>query len=121
MRALQAEIMAKTGIPPHRQKILVGFPPQETLKPFLNSSTPLSAAGVEGGTLLRVSEMTEEESAASRKFVRKVIPSDNSCLFNSIAYCMAPVDNIHQTSSALELREFISAVILSDPEEYCEA
>jgi len=120
IRDLQVEIMAKTGIPPKRQKILVGFPPQEALKHFLNTDTPLSAAGVEGGTLLRVSEVAEEELPPTRKFARKVIPADNSCLFNCIAYCMSPVENIHQTNSAQELRELVSAVILSDPDEYCE-
>ncbi|KAG9153807.1 hypothetical protein Leryth_005922 [Lithospermum erythrorhizon] len=48
--------------------------------------------------------------------VRRVIPSDNSCLFNAVGYVME-----HDRSKAPELREVIAATVVSDPEKYSEA
>ncbi|KAK3025538.1 hypothetical protein RJ639_041016 [Escallonia herrerae] len=48
--------------------------------------------------------------------VRRVIPSDNSCLFNAVGYVM---DNDNQ--KATELRQVIAATVSSDPEKYSEA
>ncbi|CAA0806490.1 OTU-like cysteine protease family protein [Striga hermonthica] len=48
--------------------------------------------------------------------VRRVIPSDNSCLFNAVGYVMD-----HDRNKASELRQVIAATVASDPEKYCEA
>ncbi|KAI3446754.1 hypothetical protein Pfo_003419 [Paulownia fortunei] len=48
--------------------------------------------------------------------VRRVIPSDNSCLFNAVGYVM---DN--DKNKASELRQVIAATVASDPEKYSEA
>ncbi|KAI3820527.1 hypothetical protein L1987_08075 [Smallanthus sonchifolius] len=48
--------------------------------------------------------------------VRRVIPSDNSCLFNAIGYVMD-----HDKSKAPELRQVIAATVASDPTKYSEA
>ncbi|CAH9083565.1 unnamed protein product [Cuscuta europaea] len=48
--------------------------------------------------------------------VRRVIPSDNSCLFNAVGYVMDRDKN-----KAPELRQVISAVVASDPAKYSEA
>ncbi|CAJ2633976.1 OVARIAN TUMOR DOMAIN-containing deubiquitinating enzyme 2 [Trifolium pratense] len=48
--------------------------------------------------------------------VRRVIPSDNSCLFNAVGYVM----DRDQTKAA-ELRQVIAATVASDPEKYSEA
>lgn len=47
---------------------------------------------------------------------RRVIPSDNSCLFNAVGYV---VD--HDKTKASELRQVIAATVASDPEKYSEA
>ncbi|KAK1615098.1 hypothetical protein QYE76_020615 [Lolium multiflorum] len=47
--------------------------------------------------------------------VRRVIPSDNSCLFNAIGYVME-----HNRNKAYELRQVIAAAVASDPEKYNE-
>lgn len=49
--------------------------------------------------------------------VRRVVNSDNSCLFNSIGYTLENRDR----SVASRLRKVISDTILSDPDEYNEA
>ncbi|EYU34352.1 hypothetical protein ABFS82_11G034100 [Erythranthe guttata] len=48
--------------------------------------------------------------------VRRVIPSDNSCLFNAVGYVMD-----HNKNKASELRQVIAAAVSSDPEKYTEA
>ncbi|KAL0316469.1 UNVERIFIED_CONTAM: OVARIAN TUMOR DOMAIN-containing deubiquitinating enzyme 2 [Sesamum radiatum] len=48
--------------------------------------------------------------------VRRVIPSDNSCLFNALGYVMD-----HDKNKASELRQVIAATVASDPEKYSEA
>ncbi|XP_068638657.1 OVARIAN TUMOR DOMAIN-containing deubiquitinating enzyme 2-like isoform X2 [Aristolochia californica] len=48
--------------------------------------------------------------------VRRVIPSDNSCLFNAVGYVME-----HDKHKAPELRQVIAATVASDPGKYSEA
>ncbi|CAK9146954.1 unnamed protein product [Ilex paraguariensis] len=48
--------------------------------------------------------------------VRRVIPSDNSCLFNAVGYVMD-----HDRNKASELRQVIAATVASDPIKYSEA
>ncbi|KAG0578544.1 hypothetical protein KC19_4G031700 [Ceratodon purpureus] len=48
--------------------------------------------------------------------VRRVIPSDNSCLFNAVGYVM---DKDKHKSK--ELRQVIAAAVMSDPATYTEA
>ncbi|KAM1996984.1 hypothetical protein ACFX15_029871 [Malus domestica] len=48
--------------------------------------------------------------------VRRVIPSDNSCLFNAVGYVMD-----HAQKKAPELRQVIAATVASDPTMYSEA
>jgi ubiquitin thioesterase OTU1 len=49
--------------------------------------------------------------------IRRVIPADNSCLFNAVAYA---VEN-HSRCYAKYLREIVASYIASDPEVYNEA
>ncbi|XP_009627563.1 OVARIAN TUMOR DOMAIN-containing deubiquitinating enzyme 2 [Nicotiana tomentosiformis] len=48
--------------------------------------------------------------------VRRVIPSDNSCLFNAVGYVMD-----HDRNKAPELRQVIAATVASDPTKYSDA
>ncbi|TYK23120.1 ubiquitin thioesterase OTU1 [Cucumis melo var. makuwa] len=48
--------------------------------------------------------------------IRRVIPSDNSCLFNAVGYVMD-----HDKHKATELRQVIAATVASDPTRYSEA
>ncbi|CAN6230419.1 unnamed protein product, partial [Urochloa humidicola] len=47
--------------------------------------------------------------------VRRVIPSDNSCLFNAVGYVME-----HNRNKASELRQVIAATVASDPVKFNE-
>ncbi|GAB2230551.1 hypothetical protein Droror1_Dr00014823 [Drosera rotundifolia] len=48
--------------------------------------------------------------------VRRVIPSDNSCLFNAVGFVMD-----HDKHKASELRQVIAATVSSDPVKYSDA
>ncbi|KAL0908987.1 hypothetical protein M5K25_023505 [Dendrobium thyrsiflorum] len=48
--------------------------------------------------------------------VRRVIPSDNSCLFNAVGFVME-----HDQRKAPELRQVIAVAVASDPVKYNEA
>ncbi|KAB2603969.1 ubiquitin thioesterase OTU1-like [Pyrus ussuriensis x Pyrus communis] len=48
--------------------------------------------------------------------LRRVIPSDNGCLFNAVGYVMD-----HDQKKAPELRQVIAATVASDPTKYSEA
>jgi ubiquitin thioesterase OTU1 len=48
--------------------------------------------------------------------IRRVIPADNSCLFNSIAYAL---ENQSKNKSR-DLRDIVAGYIMSDPERYSE-
>lgn len=48
--------------------------------------------------------------------LRKIIPADNSCLFNAVGYVME-----HNNHKAAELRQVIVATVISDPATYSEA
>lgn len=48
--------------------------------------------------------------------IRKIIPSDNSCLFNSVAYALEK----KTMNLAGELRNIIAGIVMSDPEKYTE-
>lgn len=64
------------------------------------------------------SESSSSTSPASHyPMIRRVIASDNSCLFNAVGYALEG----HRRDVAPELRDIIAGFILSDPVTYCEA
>mmetsp|Transcript_39953 Transcript_39953/g.81815 ORF Transcript_39953/g.81815 Transcript_39953/m.81815 type:complete len:307 (+) Transcript_39953:146-1066(+) len=128
---LQDVIEEKGGVPKRLQKLSCGFPPKEIAS---NPQQTIEASGIANGDMIRVTALSEpavavtsttegqgvEQNAAhssSRKIVRKVIPADNSCLFNSVAYCMEG----RRMDMSTGLRELIAAVVLSDPVQFDES
>jgi ubiquitin thioesterase OTU1 len=79
----------------------------ETIQNKLNSLTEKN-----GQTLLE--QIPDPEGMI---MIRRVIPADNSCLFNAVAYA---VEN-QSRSYANYLREIVASYIASDPELYNEA
>ncbi|CAL8096719.1 unnamed protein product [Calicophoron daubneyi] len=73
------------------------------------------------------------ESASSKPqnpyVVRLTAPSDNSCLFTSVLFCVEnadghqPIDTHVVTNivAVTQLRELIASIVMSDPERYSEA
>lgn len=61
--------------------------------------------------------------------VRLTAPSDNSCLFTSVLFCVDNADKhqpigaqvITNTAAVAQMRELIASIVLSDPDRYSEA
>ncbi|KAF9672992.1 hypothetical protein SADUNF_Sadunf11G0102000 [Salix dunnii] len=90
-----------------------------SFKPFISFSCCVSASGLVllGGNLgpLKVFGRLLIIDTMEGIVVRRVIPSDNSCLFNAVGYVM---DN--DKNKAFELRQVIAGTVASDPEKYNE-
>ncbi|XP_057376067.1 ubiquitin thioesterase OTU1-like [Daphnia carinata] len=128
------ELSKSTQIPVHLVKILRGFPPialdisdksvslgdcglqeRDTLLveelPVVQSSECLPSAHSEGGAELL-------KDAPTGILMRKVVPSDNSCLFTSIGFCLSGKPD--PTSSSF-MRELVASTVVSQTEQYNEA
>jgi len=121
-------VEASSGIPAEEQRILTGFPPK-ALEGSADST--LEALGVRSGDQLIV-----ERAAGSGEvkqghtdgkyippspekgfFVRRIMPSDNSCLFHTAAYVL---ENRSRTEAA-NLRRKIAEVVVAHPTKFTEA
>jgi hypothetical protein len=88
----------------------MGFPP----KTIEYDSKKLSESNINDRELIRLTFATEpKQIIKNTSLIRKIIPADNSCLFNSINYAMN--NNINEPSI---MRELISVEIKSNPELY---
>lgn len=114
-RVLQDLISEKTSISIPYQDLKKGFPPSSfSFQPGqVLSSTDL----VSGETLTiekRSTPLPLSSLSASLKMFRRIIPSDNSCLFNSIAYATEG----RQKNLGSYLRSVVSSIVQDDPETY---
>ena len=114
----------KSGIAAEEQKIMSGFPP----KPIeANAEDTLEALGITAGEQLIV----EKQSAGGVKqghtmgkyvppsadkgfFVRREMPSDNTCLFHTAAYVLED----RSRSAGPSLRRKIAEVVAAHPEKF---
>ncbi|OHT14252.1 Ubiquitin thioesterase OTU1 [Tritrichomonas foetus] len=119
---LMEEIRDRTGVMPSRQQIMYNFPS----KPLPNDSSSLKMTlqqlGVSRRELFTLilrehAQMTQQQSTSRLSEAIKVpIPSDNSCLFNSIAYlCMG------SSNRGPELRNICINEIKNNPSIYTQA
>eukprot|EP00667_Euglena_gracilis_P022351 EG_transcript_24839 len=117
----------KSGIPAEEQKILVGFPPKAL---EANPDDTLEALGVRSGDQLIVERAGKGEvkqghtdgkyiPPAPEKgfFVRRPVPSDNSCLFHTAAYVLEG----RSRSAGPSLRRRIAEVVAAHPGKFTEA
>ena len=127
---LKELIKNKIGIPVEAQKLLLGFPPKE----LLGDEKTLDELGVKGSDKIIVQEVAQQASPASSGetsskkqlwvpshdntgiLVRRVVPADNSCLFNSIGYNF---EGKTKEKSA-EIRQLAVNIIKGNPELYSE-
>lgn len=90
---LKAALAQAAGILAERVTVRSGYPPQ--ILDVSNDAQTLAAAGLRSGDTLLVeesvciecpSEISEPDPALCRRgiLMKKVVPSDNSCLFTSI-------------------------------------
>lgn len=138
---LKREISKLSDIPPSRISFKLGYPPQRVELP---DNTILENVGIQSGETIIAEEnanasqsttaniATNNKSQAGQKpeepleqkpnpegliMIRRVIPADNSCLFNSIAYALENKSK----QKAKDLRRIIATYVHKDPEQYNEA
>ncbi|XP_065051185.1 ubiquitin thioesterase OTU1-like isoform X2 [Rhopilema esculentum] len=123
---LQEQLFIITGVAPHRQRILCGFPPKELRIQDTNQNIP--ALEVKSGDTLIVEENKEvpavvevtpgpQQKYEKSSLRRHVVPADNSCLFASLSFLLFGGD----TSLASEMRSLAANCIISDPANFNEA
>jgi len=143
---LKNEISRISNIPISKIALKLGYPPQRVDLPENTTLGNLeiqsgetiiaeedSNASQKNSSVPTVNHQTQKNSPQKMKteqntltqmpnpegliMVRRVIPADNSCLFNSIAYAL---ENKSKTKSR-DLRDIVAGYIMSDPERYNEA
>jgi len=136
---LLKQLSTSTNIPVERIKLLKGFPPQPV--DISDTSILLSHSSVQDRDTLLVEELpvpqpvvsnvvvekvnveTRESSAVQQLdrtgiLLRKVVPSDNSCLFTSIRFCLS--GKLDSQSSSF-MREIVASAVKNQPDQYSEA
>mmetsp|Transcript_12669 Transcript_12669/g.28451 ORF Transcript_12669/g.28451 Transcript_12669/m.28451 type:complete len:314 (-) Transcript_12669:42-983(-) len=128
---LQELIAEKLSLPASRQLLKVGFPapqvlPQDATGKLL-SEVGLGRSGVilvEDALAARIAGLIQQHDvppatpgAAVLEVERHVVPSDNSCLFASVAYLLRG-ESAPEAKSPQELRNIVAKQILADPERW---
>lgn len=111
--AFLEEISAAVAVPLPCLQLLGGFPPKPLELPE-DRGAPLSSLGLRSGDSLIARNV--EPDGAKGVAVRRVVDSDNSCLFNAFGYVRQ-----HQRGLAANMREVAVQRIAADPERYSEA
>lgn len=114
---LRAQIFEKSEIPPEGQHVMTGYPPKQIEG---DGSSMLTSLGVRSGSVLVLKEPLlapgARPAAPVSVFIRRVMPADNSCLFNSISYAMGK----NKSGGGQAMRQIIKDAILANPQEYNE-
>nr|CCA23238.1 ubiquitin thioesterase OTU1like protein putative [Albugo laibachii Nc14] len=116
LRDLKNEIEKKSSVPAQDQHLMTGFPPV-LIKGNQNDS--LDALGLRTGSVLLVTEAMLKPAdmgvqQSQTVFLRRVIPADNSCLFNSIGYALKR----EKAGNGQAMRLLIKNSILENPKTY---
>jgi len=113
-------ISTLTGVPPHKQRVMSGFPPKEL--DMSDAEKVIQEMAIRSGDTLIIEENKDTpqviaEQPRKQQLVRKVVPADNSCLFASVSFVMLSGN----TEFANDLRQLAATCISDDPVTYCEA
>eukprot|EP00929_Paragymnodinium_shiwhaense_P086553 TRINITY_DN47059_c0_g1_i1.p1 TRINITY_DN47059_c0_g1~~TRINITY_DN47059_c0_g1_i1.p1 ORF type:complete len:315 (-),score=70.31 TRINITY_DN47059_c0_g1_i1:15-881(-) len=107
------QIADGTGVPKPCIQLSAGFPPKPLELPQ-DLTAAVSSLGLRSGESLIVREV--EPQGAGGVLVRRVVDSDNSCLFTSVGYVA-----LGGRTHAPELRQVAADKIAADPDRYSEA
>ena len=130
--ALVKAVAERTGVPLARLELRSGFPLRVLdFRAAPESAPAASALGLASGDSLQASEAAEPAQAAEATpgpdavvladgsgfaVQRRLMASDNSCLFRAVAYLLS-----QDRAGGGELRAVVAAAVLADPEQFCEA
>ncbi|ODM87382.1 Ubiquitin thioesterase OTU1 [Orchesella cincta] len=117
------ELSAVTGVPEGNMALLRGFLPADFIREFQlveslglqnqdNIFVVLDKSVTSNSTRL----VGDDDSGL---LLRHTVPSDNSCLFTSVAFCLSGGQRLQGDSSSL--REMIANTVAADPEKFNEA
>jgi len=136
---LLKQLSISTSIPVERIKLLKGFPPQpvdisdinillchssiQDRDTLLVEELPVSRPVVCNPEVAKVNAKAEESPSVQELnrtgiLLRKVVPSDNSCLFTSIRFCLSGKQDSQSSSF---MREIVASAVKNQPEQYSEA
>lgn len=136
---LLKQLYISTSIPVERIKLLKGFPPQpvdisdinillchssiQDRDTLLVEELPVSRPVVCNPEVAKVNAKAEESPSVQELnrtgiLLRKVVPSDNSCLFTSIRFCLSGKQDSQSSSF---MREIVASAVKNQPEQYSEA
>ncbi|GLD92707.1 hypothetical protein PINS_up001286 [Pythium insidiosum] len=113
---LRSHIMEKGGVAPEDQHVMTGYPPKLIEG---DGSSSLTSLGIRSGSVLVLKEPLQAAGAPRKPatvFMRRVVPADNSCLFNCISYAMGK----GKSGSGQLMRQIIKDAILADPARYSD-
>lgn len=129
---MKKQVAEKLSITPNQVMFKYGYPPQIL---DVNNSKKLTETLLEDGDLLilEVSKASESWISALQSsipenqvpdqsgkiMVRRIIPADNSCLFNAISYALYKTFNIKE--HGYTMRKIIQQAISKDPVNYNSA
>ena len=116
IEALTTAAAERAGLDPRAVELLVGFPPKpvSTLGDVQDGDTVvIRASGIKSAVTPPV---VRESEPAGPCIVRRVMPSDNSCLFRAVGYVAQRDEGAHA-----QLRETVARTVASNPDEFSEA
>uniref|UniRef100_T1JAT8 Ubiquitin thioesterase OTU n=1 Tax=Strigamia maritima TaxID=126957 RepID=T1JAT8_STRMM len=122
---LLADIASASGIAQRRVRLLTRFPPMPRPTPINipDNRKTLASVGIRSGDLLHIEESDEsaEEllSAVPGILMKHVVPADNSCLFNAVAYALS--GSSAQILNATYMRQIVASTVSSNPSTYISA
>ena len=152
VQELEEELSKLTNIPINQLKVLRGFPPAtvdlgnkdnllcncgfQERDAILVEQLPTSSVPKESLTPTTQENLLKESRGGI--LLKQVVPSDNSCLFTSIGFCLSGLVFSHQldTRKLTELiskagkidgngggfmRELVASTVLAQPDQYNEA
>jgi hypothetical protein len=102
---LFSKVFEKSG--PREYQLFVGFPPKAIH--FSSVQCTLLEVGIISGSIITVRKMP--------KIVKRVVDADNSCIFNSVHYCI----NHNRDFKPKDMRQNIANFIMNRPEKYNES
>ena len=116
-------------MPPGEQRLLSGFPPRPLPVPEGSLvGVTVAALGLASGDTVVVglreggggAPRQQGGAGTSATMVRRVVPDDNSCLFNAVAYVMGETRREIRGGDSARLREAVVGVFRADPARYSE-
>ncbi|CAH8521315.1 unnamed protein product [Dicrocoelium dendriticum] len=148
VRDLLNSLSSVVEVNPAHLKISVGYPPRRIICSDESLNMRLRQVPILSGDVLTVEPMLPPNRAStvlaeSRNqvahshpvstesaphIVRLTAPSDNSCLFTSVLFCIENADGrksidtkvVTNTAAVAQMRELIASIVLSDPDRYSE-